>query len=347
MKLILSILLICLNLNSSIYSQDTIKFIPLSSETASILPKPGDSESPINNRYTSVTDILKEDGRYYMLYNDLVGGWPAEEINIVLATSGDLETWELIEQPILTSKNLPFSFGESTPFIFATSIIKNPVGGYLMYFDVLVKDVNKGIGVAISQKLTGPWNIHEKMIIEPDQHAWDKEAVTSAEVKYHDGMFIMYYSGSPNKEVNSENGIMRAVSKDGISWNRNKMPVFRKNINTGFFDSHKVENVKISIEEDQWTMIYRTDNGDGTWGGNSAYGMAKSWDGINWQRVQDKPVISEDDISNWMTIWSFAFLKEQEYYHIFLEYDGPPVYATRVNHAVYKEAVHEYFPDNE
>lgn len=338
MKFAISTFMLSFLISGAIYSQEKVKFTPISSTTTSILPKPSNSDSSLVNRYTSVTNIFEDGGMYYMLYNDLVGGWPAEEINIALATSKDLENWELIETPILTSENLPFSFGEIQPFIFATSLVKNSMGGYLMYFDVLAKDANKGIGVATSENLTGPWKIHPKMILEPDSNSWDKYAVTSAEVVYNNNEFIMYYSGSPNDELNSENGIMRATSNDGITWERDKMPVFRKNINSGLFDSKKVENVQIIIENGQWTMVYRTDNGDGTWGGNSAYGMAKSWDGINWQRVQNEPVISEYDVENWMTIWAFALFKEKNMYHIFLEYDGPPVYATRINHATYEES---------
>ncbi|MBO6524448.1 MAG: hypothetical protein JJ971_11520 [Balneolaceae bacterium] len=35
----------------------------------------------------------------------------------------------------------------------------------------------------------------------------------------------------------------------------------------------------------------------------------------------------------------FALLEEGEVYHTLLEYDVPPVYVTRINHAVYKESV--------
>ncbi len=336
MKSSLSILLFCLLISGTTYSQEKTKFIPVSSKTTSILPKPSSPDSPLQNRYTSVTNVFKEEENYFLLFNDLVGGWPADKINIALATSKDLENWELIENPILTSENLPFDFGKVPPFIFATSLVKNPTGGYLLYFDVLERDQNKGIGVATSTTLFGPWEVHNSMILEPDPNAWDKRAVTSAEVIYYNNEFIMYYTGVPKDDVNSENGIMRATSKDGINWERGKAPVFRKNTNPGLFDSHKVENVQITIDNDQWTMVYRTDNGDGTWGGNSAYGMAKSWDGINWQRVQNEPVISEHDVENWMTIWAFALFKEGDVFHMFIEYDGPPVYATRINHAVYE-----------
>lgn len=309
-----------------------VKFIPQSSTNYSILPEP--TAEGFHGMYTSVTDIIKEGDTYYMLYNDLVGGWPSEEINVALASSKDLINWEREPIPLLTSKDIPFDFGDIPAFPFATSIIKNPAGGYLLYFDAIAKDVNKGIGVATAPSLEGPWRVQDEMILVPDLKSWDKYYVTSSYVVWEDGTFRMYYAGTVEEDGYKETAIGLATSKDGMTWERRSAPVFKKSEGSTF-DNRKVDNPHILKDGDSWIMVYRSDAGDGTWGTNSAFGLATSKDGISWTRAQKDAILSEDDVSNWRTIWSTALIKHDGVYHLFVEYDGPPVYGTRVNHATF------------
>ncbi len=310
-----------------------IKFIPQSSTSYSILPEP--TAEGFHGMYTSVTDIIKEGDTYYMLYNDLVGGWPSDEINVALASSKDLATWKREPVPLLTSNDVPFDFGDVKAFPFATSIVKNPNGGYLLYFDAIAKDVNKGIAVATASSLKGPWQVKEEMILVPDLKSWDKYYVTSPQVLWTDGEFRMYYAGTVEEESYKETAIGLATSKDGLNWQRQDVPVFEKSLENGF-DSRKVDNPEVIKDGDTWIMIYRSDAGDGTWGTNSAFGLATSKDGISWKRAQKEYILSEDDVSNWRTVWSTAFTKHNGAYHLFVEYDGPPVYGTRVNHTIFE-----------
>lgn len=307
----------------------TIKFTPISSRTTSVLPKPN---LPYEAKYTSSTEVFEENGRYYMVVNDLVGGWPCEKINVALLESEDLESWEWFETPIFSSDDLSFQLKKPNGFV--TSIVKKK-DTYYAFMDVLDHDKNIGIGLATSNALEGPWKIYPEMVLKPDPARWDAYALTGADVVLKDGEFVMYYMGLLKDTVNGETAIGMAESTDGIVWQRGDNPILTKS-EIGF-DSYKVEAPKVIKEEDGYTMIYRSDNGDGTYGGDSAYGIARSKDGTVWKRIQNDYILSEKDVSNWYNVWACGLIKVDNTYHLFLEYDGPPVYDTRVNHAIYKE----------
>ena len=313
-------------------NKSAVKFIPQSSTDYSILPKP--TAEGFDGKYISLGDIFMEDDKAYLLYNDLVGGWPSKDINIALASSEDMKTWKQEDKILLSHKDMPFDFGEDPAFGYATSIVKHPNGTYYIYFDVLARDVNKGIGVATAPSLKGPWKVHNEMILTPDVSNWDAYFVSASNVHWVNDEFHMYYAGSKKEGVNKETAIGVATSKNGIDWNRMDQPVFSKSSGT-YFDSKKVDNPRVIRDGDQWIMVYRSDNADGTFGANSSYGIATSKNGLSWTRIQKDAILSEDDVSNWMTVWSLAFIKYKEAYHLFIEYDGPPVYGTRINHATY------------
>lgn len=85
-------------------------------------------------------------------------------------------------------------------------------------------------------------------------------------------------------------------------------------------------------------MAYRADDGKrSNWDGNSAYGTALSEDRIQWDRLQKERIISENDSSNWATLWVSAFVFDDGVYYLYLEVDGPPVFSgARVNIVFYE-----------
>ena len=325
------LLSICIIGSYFLNAQNKIKFEPISSTTESILPKP--EGLVYQGKYTSSTEVFEDNGTYYMIINDLVGGWPCEKINVTLASSTDLEHWKWLERPLFSSEDLPFKL--TKPNGFATSIVKDTNGTYLLYMDVLDNDKNIGIGLATSKSLSGPWHIHDEMILKPNKDVWSTFSMAGADVIFYHGKYLMYYMGVPNAITNGETSVCMAESNDGITWDCLKNPVLTKS-DKNDFDSHKVGVPKIIKDGNELLMLYRSDNGNGTWGGDSAYGMAKSKDGKTWDRIQKEPVLHENDVDNWNTIWACGLIKVGNTYHLFLEYDGPPVYDTRINHATYK-----------
>ena len=307
----------------------SIRFIPISSVEESVLPPP---PSPFKGDNTSVTEVFEDNGLYYMLVNDIIGGWPATRINVALLKSTDLVNWEWLPQPIFTSANMPYNFAQ--PHGFATSVLKTSEGKYLIYFDAFDRDQNKGIGIAHSESLTGPYTIENDLVLRESNERYDAAAVAGADVLQVADMFHMYYMGVPEDINSGETGMCLATSDDGFNWNALPAPVLTKSEGNEF-DNHKVGVPKVIQDGDVYIVVYRSENGDGTWGGNSSYGIAKSQDGITWERIQAGPVLSENDVSNWRTVWSCGLIKNTGSLHLFLEYDGPPVFKTRVNHAVY------------
>lgn len=323
------LLLIILGFNITSTEDQPIKFKPVSSLTNSVIPKP--EGLPYQGKYTSSTEVFEDSGKFYMIINDLVGGWPCEKINVALIESSDLEIWNWHEVPLFSSDDLPYDLVK--PNGFATSIVKMD-DTYFLYMDVLDDDKNLGIGLATSKSLSGPWKIHNEMILKPRSTHWDSFSIAGADVIIKDGKFLMYYMGVMNDVPNGETAVGLAESDDGINWERRIKPVLTKS-KVGF-DSHKVGVPKVIKDGDGYMMIYRSDDGDGSWAGNSAYGMAYSKDGVRWRRFQKEHVLSENDVLNWNTIWACGLVKVDNTYHLFLEYDGPPVYDTRVNHAIYR-----------
>lgn len=310
-------------------SAQSVKFKPISSLTTSVLPKP--EGLPFQANYTSSTEVFEENGKYYMIINDLVGGWPCEKINVLLLYSDDLENWTWFEKPLFSSEDLPYKLGKPNGFV--TSIVKKGEV-YYAFMDVLDNDKNLGIGLATSSTLDGPWKIHAEMVLKPDPNMWDAFSLAGADVVIRNNKFLMYYMGVLNDIPNGETAVGLAESEDGINWKRKNKPVLSKSEEG--FDSHKIGVPKVIEDDGGYTMIYRSDDGDGTWGGNSAYGMAQSKDGIKWKKIQKEYVLSENDVDNWYNIWACGLIRVEDTYHLFLEYDGPPVYNTRVNHAIYK-----------
>ncbi|MEQ8423087.1 MAG: family 43 glycosylhydrolase [Cyclobacteriaceae bacterium] len=309
--------------------QQVIKFEPVTSKTTSLLPKP--EGLVYQGNYTSITEVFEDNGKYYMIVNDLVGGWPAKKINVALLESADLEHWSWLTKPLFSSEDLPYKL--SKPRGFATSIIKHANGTYFLYMDVLDNDQNLGIGLATAPALTGPWKVHPSLVLKPDENTWDAHALVGGDVIEQNGKFIMYYMGMMTAIKNGETAIGVAESADGIKWEKREKPVITKS--AAGFDKCKIGVPKIIHDGEGYTLIYRSDNCDGSWGGDSAYGIAKSEDGISWQK-QSTPVLHEDDVENWRTIWACGLIRVEDTYHLFLEYDGPPSYDTRVNHAIYK-----------
>jgi len=315
----------------SVQAQDKIKFNPVSSKTSTIIPRvESDFFEGINN---NPTELFEENGMYYLMVNDLVGGWPSKKINVGLLYSKNLEKWNWSNKPLFSSIDLPYKLNK--PHGLATSIIKKG-DTYYVFMDVLDNASNIGIGLASSRSLDGPWNVHKDIILKSRKGKWDSVSVMGAEVIVKDGEFWMYYVGVINNKPKGygETAVGLAKSKDGVHWIRENEPVLSKS--KSGFDSHKIGTPKVIKNNDEFWMLYRTDDADGSWGSNSAYGIAKSKDGKNWVRCQEEPVIHENDIDNWYTVWASGFLKVGNTFHLFLEYDGPPLRHTRVTHAIYK-----------
>ncbi|WP_223034079.1 family 43 glycosylhydrolase [Hanstruepera marina] len=327
-KLFLLIIFV-FNSHSYLYAQNEIKFTPLSSTSNSIIPNI--NSTFFEGKSISSTELYYEDEMYYLLINDLVGGWPCKKINVGVLQSKDLENWEWFDKPLFSSEDLPYKL--TKPNGFATSIIKRK-NIYYLFMDVLDNDRNIGIGLATAKSLKGPWKVHKEMVLKPRKDSWDSYSLAGADVIIKGNEFWLYYMGVMNDTPNGETAVGLAKSKDGINWVRQNTPVLSKS-KTGF-DSHKIGVPKIIEDDENLLMLYRSDDGDGTWGGNSAYGMVKSKDGLNWERFQDKPVLSENDVPNWYTIWACGLIKVENTLHLFLEYDGPPYRHTRINHAIHK-----------
>ena len=97
---------------------------------------------------------------------------------------------------------------------------------------------------------------------------------------YYKGKFIMYVS---NRDMGT---IVRYESDDGLDW-KNKIVVLHGNSQSDW--EKEVNRATVIMNRKKWTMLYT-----GQIKGRSCIGIAESKDGINFQKKQEKPIISPE-----------------------------------------------------
>ena len=266
--------------------------------------------------------VVEHEGLFHMLYNDIQGGWPPNQIAIGYATSPDGIEWErATSASVLSAEALPYP-GEH---IFASGVLVED-GVWTLYFHVVADEQASGqgdsIGMATAPEPTGPWTVHPMLLLEPDPGGWDSYALWAPNVVKTDTGYHMYYTGIGDPPL-PEIAIGLATSEDGVSWTRRAKPVLTKGPE-GSWDHRKVEQGQLVRIADVWYMIYRTDTASGTFGPEgSALGLAKSSDGVNWVRVQEDPVLVAGNGEPWLTLWSVGAFSVDDRIRIVVEAAGP------------------------
>lgn len=318
-------------------------FTPISPVTGSIIGVPS-AGTPFHGLLNSPGAVVKSNGRYYLFYNDYKGGWPPQKVHISYAVSDDLTTWQRHSSSLISGDEIPYLDGRNEhPSI--GSVIEEEDGTFAMYFDIFKSGRASGIGRAVASSLEGPWVSDEAPILLSDAGSWDKSGISANSVVRTGGEYRMYYSVFMANQTNPEMAIGLATSEDGMLWTKyndpatgdifeHSDPVFLKGPE-GSWDEHKVEVPRVVRTDAGWVMAYRSDDGTSAWNGATGYGIATSADGIQWNRFQDGPVIHENHVTQWATIWASAFLKETDGYYLFIETDGPPIHGTRINAVKY------------
>jgi beta-1,2-mannobiose phosphorylase / 1,2-beta-oligomannan phosphorylase len=124
--------------------------------------------------------------------------------------------------------------------------------------------------------------------IAPEE-LWEKSAVMCPSVlRYPDGTYHMWYSGGERYEPDA---IGYAVSEDGIHWRRMDGPVLRPDPESSW-ESERVAGAHV-FEKDGYLYAAYIGFADGF--EESSIGIARSRDGIDWQRHAGNPVITHGD----------------------------------------------------
>ena len=176
--------------------------------------------------------------------------------------------------------------------------IKGPMvimdnGVYKMWYEEFDGSKNR---IAFAYSKDGyRWQRFEghKAIDPGAKDGWDSFGVAGGWILKEHGKYRMWYSGHDGDTFR----IGYAVSNDGINWQRfDKNPVFDKG-NSGSWDDVQVAYPFVMRDGDMYKMWYYG------YGGSPKYppsiGYAASYDGINWERYTENPVLMTGDAGSW------------------------------------------------
>ncbi len=251
--------------------------------------------------------VVFHDGKFHMFYNGLKSYLVPYSVGY--ATSEDGINWtRAADDPVLTLSDVGLK-GEN---IIANSVLIADDGTWTLYFSI--SPTNNSfigtIGRATASSPFGPWRADPEPVLAPGEDGdWDARAVGHVSVLRTSEEYVMYYTGAapiPVGTFSEERAMIGlARSKDGKVWEKHddpettaapysrSDPVFRADATAGAWDNWHVMDVDVRRGDDGWNMVYR--GGTSTRYGN--LGLATSKDGVNWQRVSKKPILTNRDIN--------------------------------------------------
>lgn len=202
-----------------------------------LTPTPGSWDSD------AVTDgIVLKDGSIYKMY---YRGYSHENGYAVgLAISSDGINWEKFPSPVLTPDEGIFVFGPN-------DVIKvNNI--YYMYYDY-----NHNIGLATSSDGINWQKYSGNPIIYATEY-WEGNGTYFASVIHENNGFKMVYM---NFNTGGEWGFGKAVSEDGINWNKsNTNPFFKSSLTANHWASKIIYPFLIKFG-DEYRVYYSSDDG--------------------------------------------------------------------------------------
>ncbi len=272
--------------------------------------------------------VVYHDGLFHMLYSDAQDGWPPSAILTGYATSPDGIEWTLVgDEPVFSAADVPYE----DYAVNVSMMLLESDGTWVIYFDTVEGDL---FGRATAPSPAGPWTADPEPILEPDPGSWDEHGIVSPSVVKVADEYYMYYASFLSEANNPHMAIGMATSADGISWTKYNDPETADPLYQisdpvleegpeGSWDFYKVDVPRVVYTpEDGWIMFYRTDKGSNNWNIRSAYGVAISDDGINWQRRQDTPVLAADMSAYFYTVWGSVLLYHEDTYYFWVQSDG-------------------------
>lgn len=244
--------------------------------------------------------------------------------------------WIMNEDPVI-------DFSE--PWIVSRTWIPKVVYDGAQYHMWYLGDYNT-IGYAVSNNgIT--WEKHpDNPINAPTpEGAWDDDDILIGPVLIEDGVFKIWYTNSPLAGGGLQVGYAESV--DGYNWTRYPDPVLW---GTDSWEIDHIVALSILKEGDLYELWYHGQSA----GGRYQIGRAWSFDGLEWFKDPDNPVLSPGEAGEWDDDWVvypsvIRFGESEETESRWLYYSGHDHADLRIGVATY-EAVSifnrdEYFPD--
>lgn len=162
---------------------------------------------------------LRKDGkRYYLFFNEV----DTNKVQVYLASSLDLRTWvpENDGAPVFNAKMFSHTSWAGKDSLGAgrhAALISDVVlrnGVYHFFMEGYNSQGVKSVGLATSEHLLGPYEIHSEPIIHPGQD-WDVKGCYYAKVIETDGGYVAFYDGIDRRGVER---IGMARSSNLVDW---------------------------------------------------------------------------------------------------------------------------------
>jgi predicted GH43/DUF377 family glycosyl hydrolase len=298
-----------------------------------------------DNLYIDPGAMVYQDDTFHMFFNG-INGFPAP-VGVGYATSADGYHWtRQVSEPVLSAKALSGSHLMGSN-LFATSALVEDDGTWVLYFYTLSGNTFNGpgdIGRATAPAPTGPWTIDPDPMLSPGPSgSWDEVQVSAPDVLKTEAGYVMYYDARGN---DSASMIGMATSSDGIHWNKyndpaTNDPAFAKSdpvlkVSSDGWDSTRVIDPNVVETPDGWEMIYLATNGSGKFTiGEFSFGVASSPDGIQWNKSDRNPVLSNQDHLQWLQAFLATLLYVQGTYFLYFDFVTTSASGTNVYLATY------------
>lgn len=250
------------------YNQVTIRFVPHLEPLLQPSPKPAWDAIDVLN-----PSLVKTPSGYLNLYS----GYDGKTWHTGLATSSDGLAWT--RQGKVLSPQLPWE-GD---YIAANGAALYR-GGELLYWYQANRTPPR-IGLARS-KDGRAWTREAQPVLDPGPRmSWDERGVADPYVVDIEGTLYMYYLGE-DRARRQRIGLAR--SRDGVRWEKLRSGPVLELGEYGAFDETGLGEPAVWSQHGSYWMLYTARD-------RNEYrriGLARSQEGVNWQRYSTQPVIS-------------------------------------------------------